>query len=97
MPEIRGWAGRLEIDAATAVPLAGEMAVPLQQLQVVLHGAEGVKAATPGDFLLGRGITLPGGIAGDEVEDFFLFRRHRVLLAHRKKDTRKFLASQGVG
>jgi len=65
-------ARRQDVERAAAIVRAGEEAFVLQVSDVLVHGSEGAKVETAGNFFEGWGIAVSLHKAGDELEHFLL-------------------------
>jgi hypothetical protein len=65
-----------DVDGTAAVVGALEEAFVLQIGDVFVHGSERAEAEAAGDFLVGRGVSVLLGKAGEEVDDLFLPSRN---------------------
>lgn len=72
---LHGLAGRAlgdDVDGSTAVVGALQEALILQIRYVLMDRGEGAEAKASGDLLVGRGVAVAGGEAGEKVDDLFL-------------------------
>ncbi len=65
-------AGGKDVDRTAAVVGALEQALVLEIGDVFVHGGERAEAQTAGDLLVGGGVAVLLGEAGEEVDDLFL-------------------------
>jgi hypothetical protein len=64
-----------------------EQALGLEVSDVLMDGGKRTKAKAGGDLLVGRGIAVAGGEAGEKVDNLFLSTRdsHGLILANKRR------------
>lgn len=82
-----GRAGGEDVDGAAAVVCALEEALILEIGDVFMDGGEGAESQAGGDLLVGGGVAVLLGEAGEKVDDLFLTPRdsHVPIVANKKR------------
>ena len=76
-----------DVDGAAAIVGALQQALGLEIGDVLMDGGERAEAEARGDLLIGGGVAVAGGEAGEKVENLFLPTRdsHALILANKRR------------